>query len=427
MNRSISKFYFLFFAAAIVMLGAITSCNSDSDSVTPEVVALDSGVFFVTFAGSPVTNVFGSYFPDGTPSGAVDNSQGTSYENLFVRDKYKEFLYTASLSGNGLGKVAIDENGVAQEIAAIRTTGAATSVLVVSDELGYFHDRNEVDITIFNPSTMERTGAIDMSASFRVDGVESITYGVPVIRDDKMFVVAYNNINGSYATDSVLVHVIDVNSNQFEKTIFKNGHVSPLPLRLDPNGDLYIGTQGDISIPNIFKPSFIRIPAGSTEFDDYEFFPISLLPQAPQLLGQLMTRWEFVDQGEVIALCGVTVPPTILEIFAQKPDFTTWTSEDIGNALEALNTEPAAAWLNVDLAGKTVSMVPNLALSAPFTGAFSKRKGTETSFSIQSPTENAVYRYDGQTQTATKIFDIVDGSFYSGLYDLGAEDAGGEF
>ncbi|MEM9858418.1 MAG: hypothetical protein AAF843_13730 [Bacteroidota bacterium] len=405
-------------------LAFFISCSSEDDAAPGTQVSV-SGSVLITFAGQPVTNTFASYFADGTPSGGVNNSMGTSYENFFIRDKYKEFFYSAAFgSSNGFSKVFIDENGVAQEAGTISSTGVATSIIVVNDEQGYYHDRNSVDLIEFNPTTMERLGTIDMSNSFQVEGVELITYGVPVIRGDKMFVVAYNTIQGNYATDSVIVHVIDRTTNQFEKSIAKNGHVSPLPARLDTNGDIYIGTQGNISIPNTFKPSFIRIPAGSTEFDDYEFFPIDVLPQGPSLPAQAMTRWHYTSTGQALALGGVSVPSTILSIFAEKPNFAEWTQEDITKALEALNTEAAGAWLEIDFNAKTVSQLSGLPLSAPFTGVSIDSDGENVHFSIQSPSTNAVYNYNIQSKEVSKLFDITDGTFFSGLYDLEAEDGG---
>ena len=144
MNNSIFRCFFSL--SLTLLLSLAISCDSD-DNTSSEVEAQVSGEILLTFAGQPVTNTFASYFPDGIPSGAVNNTSGTSYENFFVRDKYKEFLYSSKFdqSEEGFVKVAIDADGVAQEIGSIASNGLAAPVLVVNDELGYFHDRNSVD------------------------------------------------------------------------------------------------------------------------------------------------------------------------------------------------------------------------------------------------------------------------------------------
>ena len=78
----------------------------------------------------------------------------------------------------GFEKVGIDGNGTFVEDGIISTVSGESFVLGVRDsEFGLFHDRASADVVnVFNPTTMEVTGTIDMSVANAVNDTAAVRY-----------------------------------------------------------------------------------------------------------------------------------------------------------------------------------------------------------------------------------------------------------
>ncbi|MEM1135068.1 MAG: hypothetical protein AAGI07_04465 [Bacteroidota bacterium] len=403
----------------------IGSCSDDDDNNNPIPESKKSGFVLVTQVGLSTVESFFSQFSEEFPTGAIDNTQGKSFENFFVRGQLGNELYVNTVDqAKGVSKVVVSATGEIEVIGELATIDAAFPVEIVDSNTGYLDDRNDLDIEIFNPSTMMLTGSIDMSSALVVPQADDNIYQEFIVRDDKMF-VAYRPRKGTaYASDSLIFHVIDLTTNTFEKSIVLDGHKAPVSSQdpiIDEQGNIYIATQGDLTVPNLFRPSIVKIPAGSTEFDpEYNFKPIDLTPLGAGLPIQVLTQFIYDANGIAYIVGGVEVPPTILQLFAEKggPFDGNWTPADFGIAFDALRTEPSAKWIEVDLNAQTINIIDDIPLTSPFSGANASKIGANFYFSVVGDQENAFYQYTPSTKTGIRAFQITDGGIPAGLYDL---------
>ena len=304
-TRSLS---YLFLASLCIIF---LSCDKSDNSVDPPDPSTSSSykyftayvsdptnatALFKAFEELPTGDLSASDFKDGVQSQSGDWSLMNTYDNwMFARaDETKQMGVIRYDTDFSTGKIT---NG------GYIVTGGETSITVVNETLGYYNDpdRGKLKIQKFNPSTMTRTGEIDLSSlSVTNNGANAPTLTseekstiteervggyLIAVKDGKIYLdVRYQTLTGGdrigSLIDKVFVAVLDAETEEFEKLITYEG-----ARQIGKSGKyhkkwifnknyLYMITYGDTRVRrtlDVFRqPKIIRINTNTQEFDDFE-------------------------------------------------------------------------------------------------------------------------------------------------------------
>ncbi len=167
------------------------------------------------------------------------------------------------------GQLSLDDNS------------AATAIVLQSSTKAYVSIMGRAKILIINPSTMTKTGEIDISAYAVGDGCPDPSQ--MVIRDGKLYVALNQMVGGYYAaTDRAKSDVLIINTatDEVEKMITEettgmSQATRPIDCKqifVDENNDIYLITMGAFGAQPGHKAGILRINSGETVFDDsYNF------------------------------------------------------------------------------------------------------------------------------------------------------------
>ena len=402
-----------------------TGCSKDKDGPNPENPQDPQDQYvLITMSESNLTKPgFATVF-DALPTGEVSNNGDNSmqglgfggwrpYENWILK------MFSTDANAHGIERLEVGVDGklaAAHFIAADDVNGSGNFV-IENETSGFYWDGAEpLHIQTFNPTTMQRTGALDLTqaADERGEGIADIKFRSVgqkflAVKEGKLFAnVSYATTDGpqkgfwdDYFPD-VYIAVIDIASGTYEKTIKIEetgaiAYVNDNPMYdFDTNGDLYIVTQG-VSPQGVGGKSKIsRIKSGETDIDpnwsldmddinpNGKFITvfardgklITLIPNEPLMGGpngniNFSDVWDFysidVASGERTKISGV---PSVIN--------------------------PGAALATIEIDGKTLLRV-----------------------STASGQINGYYLLEG-TQ-ASPFLQVTSGGSVSGLYKLSAE------
>jgi hypothetical protein len=165
-------------------------------------------------------------------------------------------------------------------------------VPILSETKAYVIDSTQMQVIVWNPSTMTVTG------SFPLEGVslpdhETLFEPDPTLRDGQLLIVALHNREDVTAPVSTLV-VLDVESDRLERVARDERCGGLWDSVLDSRGDLYLATGVWDAAQNRTlgdaisgAPCLLRVNAGQTEFDPEYFVELSTL-SAGQTAGALV-------------------------------------------------------------------------------------------------------------------------------------------
>lgn len=274
---------------AIAAGSLVFSACSDDDKDTPEVVGGDNKYVLLTAEG--IADGAGYYAVyNSLPSGDIKNTAGYSLQARSYGGfrTYKNWIFNrASLLGEtGVLKFGVGSDGRLREEGFIKCDASAQSI-VIDETRGFYFDpgRGKTRIQKFNPTTMQRTGEIDLSSVVDKTISENVFTGNQTLaaKEGKLYV----NINyapvGSSGHNDNMVHytmaVIDIATEKIDKTItldfldvYNQGHSpSEYPAwELGEDGSLYFLSTGWDKLDGVSAthPSCIfRIKKGETDFD----------------------------------------------------------------------------------------------------------------------------------------------------------------
>lgn len=268
------KFIYYFFAAATFI-----GCSSDKADDTPAPQEKDKYILMTStarFEAGFITAL------DGLPSGSV---KSTNQKSLQVASAFgfrtfgKWFFNRSNAAGNaGLQKYTVNADGSLKDEGFI---AGSSQYLVVNETLGYYLDvtRGTLKLQKFNPTTMLRTGEIDLSFLKR-QGVEYQVIGQHTIaaKEGKLYVgITYGTTAAAGYGDDVFnaveFAVLDIATDKYEKTIKYDGLKSigwgssgNKMWSIGDDGALYLYSTG-LGNSGFSNPSIIRINKGETDFD----------------------------------------------------------------------------------------------------------------------------------------------------------------
>jgi hypothetical protein len=376
---------------------SLSSCDSTDDAVEPTKDTYNIVAFSIN--ASDYTGFMTAY--KAVPSGEVTNSASSNTKQLkqpSASQTYKNFLFCGYnyIGEPGIQKNVVDETGKISQVGFL-STGGFPKYVIINDTIGYYCDakRDKLTLQMFNPTTMLRTGQIDLSSLSRGFVWETVGLRVLVARDGKLFAdLNYSAATAGYgndAVDSAEMVVIDIATNTMEKVIVQPGvrgmgYVNALPYcAMTTNKDLYI-----MSIGNLFgerNSHLIRIPAGSTDFDSW-----------------------------VLKMDDISIDKFLLNLYAWGNRLFVLTSDEIVDASFTNFGADIYTWKEVNTAAKTLTVVPGVAVHN-FQGQQNPIViGDKMYIPANNTSKKSYYVYDG-TNVATEAFHFTDG-FAGGLYKL---------
>ncbi|MFN3381319.1 MAG: hypothetical protein ACK41O_17805 [Runella zeae] len=429
----------LFSLTAVSML--LASCDKKDIDKDEESLYKESGYVVASVNESTGGYTYYAGFFETLPANTVvDMTTKSTYNYFYTRTTWKNFMFGSNLKGEKtLTKIAVGKDGKLTEVASIPLLDWLNNVQIINDNLGiYTIWGSEGKVVLFNPTTMENLGDIDMSKGKKFAANERNYYSTIIYRpqDNRLFLTLLtdNTKTSQYydATD-VYVEVVNMTTKQWEKTIsFPNatypitrGNEHPM---IDENGNIYIFTQGSYGLdgqmgPRAAKysrPQILKIPANSTDFDpSYSFNPVDVIGQQ-NLLVQLMLGAIYDANGIAYScISAQSESARILELV------TKYAQGKITEAefLELRNSifySPNQRWVKLDLNAKTVTPITDIPLTAGFGYPNAYKYDGKFYFQYNTPDDKTTgyYEYTPSTGKATKAVSITNGGIASDFIKL---------
>ncbi len=272
------KKYFLY-ATMMLLSSFCVSCGDDNDDPSPAPVA--DGYEFI-HSVNVGENTYISLFKDlnvgevGTDNSQIHAEGAFTYvynSKVFVTDT--EHLYKYAVSNGKL---------VQEGTTLLFPTGAQAAFLTfMSDTKAYVSCLGLGKIWIINPSTMTKTGEIDLAdyAIGKEEGDNNPEPGASVIRDGVLYVALTQLKSAYYPNQGAHVLLIDTKTDTPIKAISDNR--ATMVSCTTPSGDPFVDEKGDIYFYSVamfgyvpgLTEGFLRIKKGEQEFDKTYYFPIA--------------------------------------------------------------------------------------------------------------------------------------------------------
>ncbi len=402
--------------------GELSSKTSQSVTaeLNPENVRLKSG--FIVVGTTDENNSFAQYFEE-LPTGTIDLSQGTAFQEFRPISVVDGAMFMTRTDGSaGFEKVMVNGNQEFVEEGVISTISNGSFKISARDsEFGVFHDRNDPNvINTFNPSTMEVTGSIDMTLANAVSS-EPVRYQDFIFRGDNEIFVPMRTEEGEGIPNMALGKVDIAAGSVTEVPEFENlGDVifrNTGERHIDENGNLYIFHSGIISLPTV-SAAVIKIPAGTADYDTtYQFKIPEVNNPATIGIGSFMGEFNYWKDGIGLAVVNEELDSRIFDLITERGGTQNLTPEDAQQIQVWLFTSPTGTFVQVDMVNQTVTKIAGLPSVSVFDAVGIDFFGDEPYFSVSNPTDNAFYKLDESSGTATKLFDVT-GASLSTVIDL---------
>ena len=404
----------------------LSSCDDDDDAdVNAPLNIKTSGFVMVGTTASETALV---KYVEELPSATIDISDGIDFPEFFPRSLHDHAIFLArpGQSATGFSKYVVNENGELIEEGVLPTTSESSFTIAVRDaQTGVFHDLATPDeIRVFNPTTLEITGNIDMSAGF-VPGDINQSYQRFLLRGDDLFAPIRGN-GGNVSFNSFIVHQANLSTNTFVGDTQRDGNGQNQILYItgfgqsvvDESGNLYITDAGNFEGAGIFA-RVNKIPAGSNEIDtDYVFEPTRVL-NPNNIFLPTFTELRYIGNNKAVAVVNAQTPQAAIDIVNSAGGILNLSEVQRDEIFGILSSAESALWCELDLEVQTVTPIQGI----PGLGVFDVGVVFEHNGEIFLPVvavstaENAYYRYNPASGTAEKAFDVT-GATIQGIYNL---------
>ncbi len=269
----------------VVTLFVVTGCSNNEES-TPDSSGDDTSGYAVWLITNS-SDFSGMLLTSDSMFTGENNPTDLSYKSLgYARDagsSYDGYIYNVyNTSGDpGVQKYSYNNNSLTDE-GFISVGESRFSYEVVSDEKGYYTDseRSRTGIQTFNPSTMERTGEIDISDQMEpyiTDDIALTRLGSFMIESEGLLYteVFFLDKDGYQYYDSTFVAVFDTDNDEFVNLAIYPDYIwlgyerkNTNFVNKADNGDVYLASL--VGNSNERQHSrCLRIKAGESDFDDW--------------------------------------------------------------------------------------------------------------------------------------------------------------
>lgn len=434
--------------AALVGGLLFTSCKKDETGGDSNPDTNKKSGYLVSTVSYNTNNssYFAGYYED-APSGNIDITQETAFNYFYPITSYGNASFSQSLDGtNGLDRVVVNAEGEITTEGTIITPSFLCGVEIISDEIGVYSERSSPGkLFTFNPTTMEKTGEINMTGATVISENDQNVYYIFAYReqDNTLFAALYTNSTGTtqfYDATSIYVEVIDMNTKTRVSTAQIDGFMDPysrgnLDAMVDEQGNVYFMAQGSYGldgalgglgfpVPQVSRPALLKIPAGSTQFDEsYSFNPIEALdPSYSEMLVQVAVGITYGANGIGYAcVSGKNYDnPRIYELI-QKYAAQTITQAEIAELYDLIIYAEGQKWVKIDLNARSVTEISGIPFSAGFSYPNAYEYDGKFYFQVLNETEgvNGFYEYDPATEMATPAFNITAGGVATNYIKIG--------
>lgn len=272
-----TKMFLKAFAATLLMV----SCGEKDDNNPVVPVGKAADVLIQTAIVNQDGQSGSGYIQllEGIAPRTVDNKNAIPAGVSIPPFVYKNWIFTLpNFFGSDVSEIGklVRENGQLKKVGALPVPGMsqATHLTFVNDTKAYVGLTGLGKIFIFNPTTMEKTGEIDLN-----------TYGDPnpepsgmIVRDNHLFVTLGQWKAGTWFPKEKVVEVliIDIQTDEVIKHIKETKSEFSFPtnpgdkILMDADKNIYIHCIGAYGEVPGFDGGILRIKAGETDFDpDY--------------------------------------------------------------------------------------------------------------------------------------------------------------
>lgn len=390
----------LLFAIAVFTAFFATSCSSD-DNPTTETMKGDIALSLKILNPDGVSGAAHVKLIAGIDPQHVDNQN--AYPGAFMSGIYghKESLYVLPAYG---GEDKHELTRYDRRDAALTLVGklvvpaqsATASMAILNDQKGYVSLQGLGKLLIFNPSTMTKTGEIDLNGCIpdlkddNGTSVQNPSPGVMIIRDGKLF-VALSAMIGEYWLPSEKrpysdMAIINTQTDKLEKVVTEKSSGLAFPGRPidrktifeDENGDIYIACLGGFGYKNI-DAGFLRIKKGATDFDPNYSWVVSkqrISGGDNNNMPKYIPSCQYIGNGKVCAY-----------VFVKEGQQSNG------------HVDLACVPVLMDLKKKTMDRI-NIPITSGYAAAIGKYKG-KVIFGNMNLKDKGLYIYDPATNTAS--------------------------
>lgn len=365
-------------------IGLLSSCSNDDDFQ----VAGSEGDILIFTSIANIDGTSGTMFMqliNGIDEAEYDNSNAVQGFYSGVPIIVGDEMYLLPGPTNEVDRMDkyVKENNTMKKVGelALPANSLAPHIVKVSDEKAYVSLTGLGKLLIFNPSTMTKTGEIDINPI--ADGGRNPAPVKMIIRNNRLYVaLSYSSADGiSVAQDRPIVDVLIVNTqtDQIEKIIQNTTAGMAYPsirfdvesMFMDENNDIYIMCTGG----NFHGSGFLRIKDNETEFDSTYQLSLNTIPiqgESDPISQPLYV--DYAGNGIVYASAYSAFK------FSNPPNF---------------QEDRVAFFMEINLNAKTIKK-----LDFPYTSLFGLCIGKYNNtylFGIVSDTDNGYYTYDPAT------------------------------
>ena len=353
---------------------------------------------------------------DEFPTGNISTTGGLQGTGMGGWRPYKNWLLKMFNSTNnemGIERLKISNGSIAvdQFLKTDNTTNGSGNFVIVNETLGFYWDgASPLKIQKFNPTSLSRTGELDLASVVNQRGTDeasilyrSIGQKFLAVKGGKLFAnITYAKTNGAqkgFFDDfypDVYIAVIDIATGNYEKTIKieDTGSITYINdnnmYSFDSNGDLYIVTQGRSSIGG--KSKLVRIKASETDIDK---------------------SWE-------IKMDDIITGGKFVTVYAQNGKIITLIPTE---SLTGSNINFSEIWeyYVIDAATKSRTKIANVPKVTNPGAAFGVIKiDNKVLLRVNAPTANlnGYYQLNNDFTSASALFNVTGGGSISGLYKI---------
>lgn len=408
----------IFKTLALCVMGSVifTSCN-DTENTDPIEIKKSKYVLMTQHTTDQRQGWVTAFdeLPKGDISNIVPNKSlgGTGMAGWRPYKNWLLKMFNSTGYEMGLEQLNVSEDNTVSPGKFIKTSNTRNgsgNFAIVDDTKGYYFDGDEpLKIQIFNPTTMQRSGSIDLTDAVNERGkdVAGITYRsvgqkLLAVKNGKLFAnVTYakgaNQVQWGFFDDyfeDVYIAVIDIATGKYEKTIKAEDTGSIAYINdnnmysYDTNGDLYIVTQGRTNIGG--KSKIIRIKANETDVDK---------------------TWEIKMDDIMEGGKFVTIYATNGKLI------TTIPSEKLAST--NINLTPIWEFNVIDIASKSVTKISGVPLvTNPGAGFATVKIDDKLLLRVNAPGVNGYYELNSSLTSATSLFNVTEGGSISGFYKI---------
>ncbi len=406
---------------ALAAVFAVVSCDKKDPDPTEE--PKESKYVLMTMSENTLTKPGYVTVFDQIPTGNVSNITTNSTQGMGMGGwrPYKNWLlklFKTSDNAKGVERLKLENGKIVSEnfLAGDNTTNGTGNFVIANETQGYYWDgASPLKIQTFNPTTLARTGEIDLTTAVNERGTtdaailyRSVGQKFLAVKNGKLFAnVTYAKTNAAQKGfwddffPDVYIAVIDIATGRYEKTtkIEDTGAIAYINdnemYSFDTNGDLYIVTQGTSPTGIGGKSKIARIKAAETEIDKSWELKMDDIMTGGKFVTVYATNGKLITTIPTVALTG---GPTGNINFSEVWDF--YAIDVATKARTKINGVPSVT--NPGAAYGTVKVDDKLLIR------------------VNAPTKsiNGYFELNSSLNNATQLFNVTEGGSVSGFHKV---------